>query len=458
MSPDVVVVGGGVSGLACAFTLRRRGFDVVVLERDSVAGGNVRTSMVDGFRVERGPHTFMASADDVFDLAEAVGVGDELVTTLPSASARFIVRGGRLHAVPTGPLSFLGTRLLSWRGKLALAVEPWRSALQHPDDTAATFFDRRFGREAARVMAGAFINGVYAGDPSVLSARAAFPLFWDFERDAGSMIRGAIRHRRRRAAARVASGRPRRRGLYSLRGGLGRLTEALAAKLGDRCLTSREVEALARHNGSWAVRAAGAELIARQVVIAAPPRQAAALLAPVDGAMAKLVAATPMSPVAVTHLGFPRRVSTVPDGFGFLAPRGEGVRSLGILFASRLFGDRAPAGGDLLTSFAGGVLDVDALGLGDDALIALALADLERLLGVAARPALAEVTRYPEAIPQLVVGHAERIEALEARLGALPGLHLAGNWLRGIGLKDAVASGLKAAARVLAAPRARVAS
>jgi protoporphyrinogen/coproporphyrinogen III oxidase len=448
MSPDVLVIGGGVSGLTSAVALANKGLDVMVLEADAVAGGNVRTSAADGFRFERGPHTFMGSADDVFDLAETAGITAEVVPTDPKANDRFIVRGGRMHTAPSGAISFLGTRLLSLSAKLTLATEPLRSAHQHPDDTAAVFFRRRFGREAGRVLAGAFINGVYAGDPATLSARAAFPLFWGFERDHGSMVLGSFKYQRERARKR--GDRPRRTGLYSFAGGLGRLSEALAGKLGERCLTGREVLAVRRENGAFVVRASDGEVRARNVIVATPPLQSAALLGSLDPEAGKLVAATPMAPVAVVHLGFRAGFPAVPDGFGFLAPRGEGVRVLGILFASRLFGDRAPAGGDLLTGFVGGVLDREAMDLPDEELTGIVLGDLARLIAPPPRPDFVVVTRYPQAIPQLVVGHAERMEALKGRLAAVPGLVLAGNYLRGVGLKDAVASGLQAAKAVLA--------
>jgi len=452
MQHDAVVIGAGIAGLACAFELDRAGADVVVLEADATPGGNVRTHAEAGFRLERGPHTFLASADDVFAVAAAAGVEDALVTTRPQAAARFIVRGGRLHAAPSGPLSFLASGLLSWRGKLALATEPWRSPDGARDDEpASAFFARRFGAEAGRVLAGAFINGVYAGDPERLSARAAFPLFWGFEREAGSLIRGTFRHQRRRAAERKRIGAPRRRGLHSLSGGLGALPAALAARLGDRLHTGAPARSLARNGPGWVVEAEGATLHARQVVIATPPAAACALLAGVAPAAARLVGATEMAPVAVVHLGFGRRLDAIPEGFGFLAPRGEGVRSLGVLFPSRLFADRTPPGGELLTAFVGGTLDPRALDLDDAALRDLVLTDLTALFGPLPAPALVRVMRYPAAIPQLTAGHLERIAAASAELTALGGLHLAGNYLAGVGLKDAVSAGRRAAAAALAA-------
>lgn len=440
---DVVVIGGGSAGLAAAWRLVQAGLDTVVLEALDRPGGNVHTFEADGFRLEHGPHTLLASADDAFALASEVGADPHLTTTLPTSGDRFIVRDGRLHRAPTGPWSFLTSGLLSPWGKLQLATEPLRTGRGEPTDSAMDFFTRRFGAEAAKILAGAFISGVYAGDPEQLSAPAAFRLFWGFEQEHGGMIRGAIAHRR--------AGPPRtREGLWSFAEGLGQLPRRAADALGDRVRLGTPAETLVRHDdGTWEIRTFTDSLRARHVVLATPPPQAAALLAPVDPELGHLMAGIPMGPVAVVHLGFRARQAAIPDGFGFLVPRGEGIRSLGVLFPSRLFTGRAPESGDLLAGFVGGALDPGALDLDDDALRGIVLGDLERLVGLATAPDLVRVRRYPQAIPQLIHGHLERVAALEDRSPG--GLVFAGNYLRGVGLKDAVTSGFRAARRVLGA-------
>lgn len=451
MGIDVIVVGGGIAGLSCAWRLSAAGKEVLVLEKRPVAGGNVFTEQVDGFRAERGPHTFMASADDIFSLAGEVGLAGEVVPAMPTAGKRFIVRDGRLHAIPTGPLSFASSRLLSLQGKLALAGEPFRTQRGQPGDTAQQFFSRRFGPEAARVLAGAFISGVYAGDPSALSAPAAFPLFWRFEQEAGGMIRGAMRHRKRRREEREARGDrgPRRKGLFSFREGLGQLSAGLAARLGQRIRVGSAVSSLERKEGIWVVRGEAGELRSPRLVVAVPPAEAASLLAEFDGELAALLRGIPLAPVAVVHLGYRQKAEAVPDGFGFLAPRHEGVRALGVLFPSRLFRGRAPDGGDLLTAYVGGMLDPGALDLDDGDLLALVERDLEKLLGMKGGPDVVKINRFPQAIPQCTLGHLDRIAGIEKRLLRMPGLALAGNYLRGVGMKDAVGSGFAAAARTL---------
>ena len=449
---DVIVIGGGLAGLSCAWRLHRFGVDVVVLERHEVPGGNVRSERVDGFLLERGPHTVLASAAEVFQLAEEVGAGDELLASRAAASARHIVRSGRLHAAPTGPISFLTTRLLSLRSKLELATEPLRTRRGSVDDSAATFFERRFGREAADVLAGAFISGVYAGDPAQLQAAAAFPLFWGFEVETGSMIRGALRYRRRQRADRRQLGAAapvQRRGLYSFRGGLGQLSAMVATALGERCRLGCGAVELRQDGGGFIVTSARGELRCRRLVVAAPPHEAAGLLSGLDESLGATIGAIPMAPVAVVQLGFASQREEIPESFGFLVPRCEGIRTLGVLFPSRIFDGRAPAGGELLAGFVGGTTDPDALQLSDDDLASIVRRDLADLTGLEAEPDLLDVRRWPHAIPQMVHGHLQRMAVVERCVGRIPGLVLAGNWLQGVGLKDAVRSGIAAARQLL---------
>jgi len=196
------------------------------------------------------------------------------------------------------------------------------------------------------------------------------------------------------------------------------------------------------------VRGEAGELRSPKLVIAVPPSEAGRLLARVDGELSVLLQSIPMAPVAVVQMGYRQKAEAVPDGFGFLAPRSEGVRSLGVLFPSRLFPDRTPAGGDLLTAFVGGMLDPGALDLDDQELLAIVERDLENLLGMKGGPDFVHVSRFPQAIPQCTLGHLDRMSRIGERLERMPALALAGNYLRGVGMKDAVGSGFEAAARI----------
>ncbi len=433
---EVIIVGGGLAGLSCATALRAAGRDPLVLEAAEEPGGKVRSERRGGFLLERGPHTFLGSAAPMFALARAAGLEDALLASRKAARRRLIARGGKVHPVPTSPLAFLRSGLLSVRGKLRLLAEPLCTARGQPDDSAATFFARRFGEEAARVLAGSFISGIYAGDPASLSARAAFPTLWSFERRSCGLLRGALRRRQRGPRP------PRRRGLFSFREGMGQLTRALARRLGERYRTGVGVRDLGPAPGGFALEAGGRSFRCRQLVLAVPPPVAAELCA-FDGALGEELRGIRMAPIAVVHLGYPQRLAEIPEAFGMLAARGEGVRSLGVLFPSRIFEGRAE--GELLTAYVGGMLDPGAVDLPDDQLVALVRRELAALFQLSAEPSLLRVLRWRRAIPQLERGHVERVARLHAGLERWPGLRLAGNYLTGVGVKDAVAAGLAAA-------------
>ncbi len=453
MTAEVIVVGGGIAGLSCAFRLQQRGVNVELLEAAERVGGNVGTIGDAGFLLERGPHTFMSSADDVFALAQETGIESEIVENRPSAVKRFIVRHGKLCTVPRGPWSFLTTPLLSARAKCRLMSEPFRTRRRGgPRDSAAEFFARRFGGEAARVLAGAFISGVYAGDPERLSAKAAFPLFWRFEQESGSMIRGALRYKKQRAAERRARGidvTHRPRGLCSFRLGMGQLTSALAEKLQGRCTTGTPVRAIHRVDNQFMIATDNGHRRAPIVVVAVPPGDASRLFARQLPTLAELLGAIPMAPLAVAYLGYHQRLEPIPDGFGFLVPRGEGIRSLGVLFPSRLFDGRAPEGGDVLTGYVGGMLDQEAVTLGDETIGEIVINDLARLTGLSISPSFIKIVRHQQAIPQLTHGHLECLQRLSQLSKEVRGLFFAGNYLHGVGMKDAIRSGFEAASNVL---------
>jgi oxygen-dependent protoporphyrinogen oxidase len=445
---QVIVIGGGIAGLSCTWRLYQAGVDVVILEAQTQAGGNVTTHKIDGFLIEQGPHTFMGSAGDIFTLAEEVGIADQIVATLDTAKKRFIARDGRLHPVFTGPWSFLTSRLLSFKGKCKLIGEPFRTTRGQPSDNARQFFERRFGPEAADILAGAFVSGIYAGDMDALSAPAAFGLFWGFEQEAGSMIRGAIRHRKRQKRA-AENKTKRRKGLYSFRQGLGQLSQAIAEKLGDHLITDAAVTQISVDGNGYRIISNKGEFTGSRLVIATPPQQAGQLLHSLRPDLSKLVSSIPMAPMAVVRLGFSEKQNEIPNGFGFLAPRSQNIRTLGVLFPARLFSNRTPGDGDLLIGFVGGMLDQEAVKLSDLELIEIVTNDLAQLTKWQPKHEIAQVVRYPQAIPQFELGHLEKMAKIEKELKSLSGLHLAGNYLRGIGMKDAVASGFEAADKIL---------
>jgi oxygen-dependent protoporphyrinogen oxidase len=430
---DVLIVGAGLSGLALALGLVERGRRVRVVEASAAVGGNLRTRVVETpqgrWLLDLGPNSFGEKSEALVGLARRAGVADRIVRGSDTAGRRFLWRAGRLREVPSNPLKFLASGLLPLGGRLRMMREPWvrpRPA-GAPEETLA----------ARETLLGAFVRGIYAGDPEELGAESAFPAMVALEREHGSLIRAAMR----------GKGPPSRGRLCSFEGGLAELPAAIAARLGDAVTTAAPVRRVVRDGARWRLETEAGEFAAPRLALTSPAGKTAEMLASVDAGLAAELSAIPYAPMAVVHVGVRLEdVPRQPDGFGFLVPRNEGLRILGAIFSSTLFPGRAPAGHALLTVFAGGRLDPGAASETDAMLRAIVLDDLRRAVGFAGEPALFEVTRWPRAIPQYVVGHKDRLTRVEAAVRALPGLRLLGNWKGGIAMPDCVRNADAAAA------------
>ncbi len=457
MANPVVVVGGGISGLAVTYALVRaaaaRGGDVepLCLEAGARPGGNIRTDREGGFLLEWGPTGFLDNAPATLELARQLGLEDEILRADKGAARRFIFRKRKLHRVPEGPFSLLTSGLLSWRGKLRLLLEPVSPARKRAgDESVLEFARRRIGKEAARVLVDAMVAGIFAGDAAGLSLPAAFPKMRQMETEHGSLFRAMLSHVWRRRTTGGPSGPGGT--LTSFRAGLETFPRALARELGPALALGRRVAAVADMGvrGLRVFLEEGAPIDASAVVLACPAWHAAGLVSEMDPGLGGTLAAIPSAPVAVVHLGFLEGVFPErPVGFGFLVPRGEGPRILGTLWSSSIFPGRSPDGKTLVTTMIGGAHDPTALELSDAELVAATGRDVRAAMSFEADPVFARVFRHARGIPQYTLGHLDRLEAIEGRRREHPGLFFCGNSYRGISMNSCIEEAPRIAASVV---------
>jgi oxygen-dependent protoporphyrinogen oxidase len=445
----VVILGGGIAGLTAAFRRKSEG-ETVVLEAGPAPGGSVKTVREDGFVVEGGPNTLRTSEAADRLLAD-LGLEPHVVKADPKAP-RWIVRGGRPRAIVAGPGALFNT-VFSTGGKLRLLKEPFvpgRPA-DLEDESVASFFARRFGPEAARYGAGPMVSGVYAGDPDTLSTRSAFPRLWEAEGIAGSVIRGFLRKGKRGEAAgapRAAAPARHRARTLTFDSGLYLLIETLQQRLSERPGSRIEVNSPAAivegphaSGPKWTVRLADGRSWDADVLVSTLEGPALARLLgdrlPRSGAG---LAGMKTSPITVVALAWPDGPGA-PKGFGALVPRGEGIRSLGVLYPSSLFSGRAPAGSILTTSFLGGALDPALAAAPDAEALAVATEEAKRLHPGLTAPTRSWIFRWPAAIPQIPLLHHRTLAAVEEDLELLPGLVLTGGWRDGIAMGERIARG-----------------
>jgi len=441
---DVIVVGGGVSGLAAAFGLKQRGATVEVLDAGVRAGGVIATRHRDGVLFETGPNSALDTTPLINDLLDTLRIRDERAEASAVAATRFIVRGGKLVALPTSPPAFFTTPAFSLGAKLRLFREPFIApAPGDAEESIAAFVRRRLGTEFLDYAIDPFVSGVYAGDPERISVRAAFPRLHALEQKYGSLIRGQIggaRERKQRGEkAKNAAGS------FSFRRGMQTLTDALARGV-DRVETGVRVERIERAtDATWTVAGIrGGEPVVRRtriVLLAAPAYESAKLVRELAPATAEGLAAIDYAAVASAATAYRRADVAHPlAGFGFLVPKREGRRILGSLFSSSMFEGRAPPGIVLFTTFIGGMRNPELPGKTDGELGALVREELAALVGARGEPLWTEITRWTHAIPQYNLGHLARLRPVEAAERTLPGLFFCANYRGGVSVGDCIKS------------------
>jgi protoporphyrinogen/coproporphyrinogen III oxidase len=464
---SVAIVGGGITGLTLALELKRRGLLATVFESNSAAGGNIRSSRVGDYLVEHGPHTLLTSAP-ITDLISYLGLQDDVVPANAAVSKRFVVRGGRLQSFPTTPPAMLTTRLLSWRAKLRVLLEPMVSARREPlDESVAAFVRRRLGHEVLDYAVNPFVAGIFAGDPEQLSLRHTLPRVAAMEREHGSLSAGLMAGFRaqraaRRAAAASGIATPgaslgRRPTVISFRHGLQTLIDAIGSALGSDLHLRTPVSSVHRRDDRWVVEtssgAEGEPSVARAfdvVVLAVPTHALSAMELP--AALRRFTSpleSVEYPPVATVTMGFRRdAVQHALDGFGFLVPEVERRAMLGTLFTSTLFPDRAPEGHVTIASFVGGTRQPTAAMASSEAVVTALMPDLRELLGVTDSPVFVKRVVWPKAIPQYNVGYEAMQESANATEQAHAGLYLAGNYRHGVSVGDCVTAAQQTADRV----------
>lgn len=463
---NVVVIGGGVAGLTTALHLADGattvpgGLQVTVLECAESPGGNIGTENDAGYVIERGPNGWLDNAPMTGELIRRLGLESRLQQADPSVARRFIFRDGRLHEVPTAPLAFLRSPLLSRRGRARVLLEPLgRRRPEGVDETVYDFAARRIGHEAASVLVSAMVSGVFAGDAGSLSLVSTFPRMAAMEAEHGCLVKAMMARQRQTRRVRreggdgVSGGGPAGPGgtLTSLDGGLRTLVETLASRLEGSLRTSCRVNSVQRAEGRWRVSTTmGRAYEADAVILSVPAPEASRLVRNMDAHLARMLREITHAGLAVVALGYDAAdLGRVPSGFGFLAPHGTGLRILGCLWDSSIFPGRAPEGKVLLRAMIGGAHDRETGTLGDEVLEEIVLADLRTAMGLESVPELVRVYRHPVGIGQYTVGHARRLAHIAARLGSLPGLWLAGASYHGVAMNACIERARADASQVL---------
>lgn len=484
----IAIIGGGIAGLAAAYELEKARLTDPTIEytlfegRDRL-GGSLGSDVVDGSVLERGPDSFLSEKPAAAELCRELGLGAELIPSNDAARKTYIVVKNRLVPLPDGLMFLVPTklmptalsRLFSLKTKIRMGLE-----LLHPprpseqDESVAALVERHFGAEAVDRLADPLLSGIYGGDAAQLSARTVLPKLVEMEAEYGSLTRGMLAAHARMRSAMAARAQPpdgddkpaggqAPRGIFTtLRGGLQRLVDAIAAKLDPLSVRlTTTVDAVERTALGWRLTSAGGNETYDGIILASPAWAAGMMLAGVDAELGENLAGIPYSSSITVNLVYDEaRIGKLPEGFGFLVPASSGRAMLACTFAHRKFLGRSAPGKAVLRAFLGGMKNEALMGEPDNVLVATVRRELSeilgsRVIGPQMEPETTQVNRWRRAMAQYAVGHQERMKRINARVAALAGLKLAGNAYDGIGIPDCIRLGRKAAKELTQGPAGR---
>ncbi|MDZ8118931.1 protoporphyrinogen oxidase [Pontiella agarivorans] len=438
----VAIIGAGITGLSAAYELQEKGIDCAVFEASGRVGGCISSLRKDGYLVECGPNSILETHPDVGNLITRLGLeGNKLPASL-AAKNRYIVRNGKPLALPSSPAAFLKSKAFSSKAKLRLLKEPFIQSRSSEQESLADFVLRRIGKEFLDYAINPFVSGVYAGEPSRLSVKHAFPKLYALEEKYGSLIKGAIkgsRERKKRAEKNVHDAR-----MYSFDDGMEVLPLRLAEKLGYRVRLNTPVSSIQMmEEDIWLVNREEFS----DVLLAIPAHQMPELNTPFD---LDLFEEIEYPAVTSLSLGFElNSIMHALDGFGMLIPEVEHKFSLGALFPSSIFPDRAPGGMALLTVFIGGARSPERALMDKDEMLVKVMDDLRELLGINTEPDFVHSTVWPKAIPQYTIGYERFLNRMNEIESQYKGIHFAGHYRDGISVSNSLLSGLNIAKKMI---------
>jgi len=464
--PHIAVVGGGIAGLAAAHRLvelsreQARPIRVTLLEAGRRLGGSIHTERTDGFVIEAGPDSFISEKPWALQLCERIGFTSRLVRTCDEHRRTYVVHNGRLHALPDGflllaPTQFwplITTRLFTWPGKLRMAMDlVLPRGPQRLDESLGSFVTRRLGRQALERVAQPLVGGIYTADPDQLSLAATMPRFLEMERKSRSIIWTMWSQQRRAPAAGRAASGARWSLFVSVDDGMQSLVDALAQRLPEGVVRLGSAVTELGHAAGWRIGTSdGAVCDADAVVLATPAHQSARFVADCDPELADELRGVPYASSATVSLAY--RVDQIPrplDGFGFVVPLVEARSIVACTYSSVKYPGRAPEGAVLLRAFVGGAMQQSLFDQDDAAMADSVRRELRELLGIGSEPLLMRIHRHPQAMPQYQVGHLDRLARIDTALQRHPGLAVAGNAYRGVGIPDCIHSGELAAEAIV---------
>ena len=445
----IAIVGGGITGLSAAWELQKRGIKFTLLEASDRWGGKVISSKIKlnhnaRFLVEGGPDTLITRKPEAWDLANELGMLEQITNPGSETSGTYVLDNDSLHPIPVSVSRFISTPLLTVRGKLRMLAEPFQRARRdYEDESLADFVRRRLGQEALDKFIGPVLGGIYNTDPETQSIMVSSPIMREMEREGGGLVAGAMLRAFR--GKREKRQKPPR--FVSFKNGLQALTDELARQLKGDLRLNAGVEKITHNKTGYQISISdGTTIDADGVILAVLANQASALIKDISAEASQQLSAIRHQNIGTLSLVY--RESDIPKHpiiSGLMIPRREKRMIDAVTYTSRKMPERSTEGYGVLRIFIGGGVP-EMVEYDNEKLIEVVQKELAELLGISAAPLTWTAFRWQHGFPQADVGHLKCIDEIEKKLPS--NLALAGSSYRGIAVPDCIRQGREAAEKL----------
>ncbi len=448
---DVLIIGGGISGLSIAQRLTREGACVEVWEKETRPGGKIQSDSEHGYLTEQAAAMVLNFRPEVNRFITESGLVD-YKKPRADTSHRYIVDQGQLKKLPMKLGPMMASGMWSTRGKLRMMCEPFIPKNHCNNETVSEFISRRLGREVLDKAMGPYVSGPLASDPDLANASSILPRLVALEKRYGSIAMGIFVHRvlKRKTGTETEA--------FSFQDGMTTLVKSLAYNHGVCFRGGHSVVDLlpTKHEGrhGWQVTANTANgersINVKHIVLSVPANIAASLLHSQQPELAQLLDDIKYASLAVVHTGFDKTaIGHSLDGNGFLTQNNSDTALNGCMWMSSLFSNHAPDGKALLSNYFGGAKNPRAIKLSDDALVDETMKTLKPLLGIHGDPEMVRINRHHQGLPLYHGNYYDQMQQLEKYLKQLPGLHLEANYRGGISVRDRLVCAMSSSAEIL---------
>jgi oxygen-dependent protoporphyrinogen oxidase len=423
----IAIIGGGISGLSLAWYLEKKGMAYTIFEASDSVGGNIQSTKIGNYLIERGPNSLLADAE-LTEMVKGFGLGEQILHPEAVSKNRFIFKNGKYQKLPAGP-AFLFSSFFSLNTKLAVFKEYSKKSVGPENESVAAFFERRFCKEIVEYAVNPFVAGIYAGDPAQLLISKTFPQLYELEKQYGSVIKGFLKTRK--STGRKVS--------YSFEQGMQALPDAMSKTLNINF--GQAVKQITKSGtGQFDIKTVDQTYKADQVVLSLPSYAAANLLVDINVQASSAFSNLPYPKMKVLHTAFKKKdMGFLPNGFGGLHPQKEGLFTAGSIWSSSLFPNRCPADEFLFTSFVGGSQFEAQASQADDKVKEKVITELKDLFKIKNDPVFQELTYWEQAIPQYTEATIEAHILLDQLKGK--GIYHCTNWKDGVSVADCLKKG-----------------